>query len=106
MSAQTQRQKRENEFGMQTLPTFSPFTVSKIDAVAIKTKDGSREFNMYDVEVQPINYVGKKAIFRFNSTTLDRLRAILFLAGNQRTPIDAVWSAEQKTIQFSAQLGK
>lgn len=108
MSTQTNnppRQKAENEFGMQTLPTFSPFTVSKISAVAVKTKTGG-EFNMYDVEVSPVNYIGKRAVFRMNSTTLDRLRAILFLSGDKNCKVDASWSTEQKTINFSAQLSR
>ena len=96
------RTKRENEFGLQALPLFSPFRTSKIEAVAVKRKDGG-EFNMYDVTVEPINHVGKKAIFRMNSTTLDRLRAVKFLAGDS-APVDATYSPEQKTVLFSAQL--
>lgn len=105
MSANPPRQKAENEFGMQTLPTFSPFTVLKISAVAVKTKTGG-EFNMYDVEIQPVSYVGKRAVFRMNSTTLDRLRAVLFLSGDKNCKVDASWSTEQKTINFSAQLNR
>lgn len=110
MSTQTAQTKapeqRENEFGMQTLPTFSPFNVSGIQAVARKIKTGARagqEFNMYEVTIIPKNYVGKKAIFVMNKTTLDRLRAVRFLAGNDAS-IDCSWDSANNTPLFSAQL--
>lgn len=98
--------QRENEFGMATLPTFSPFNISSIKAVARKIKTGARagqEFNMYEVEIIPKNYVGKKAIFTFNKTTLDRLRAVRYLAGNDAS-IECSWSETQNAPIFSAQL--
>lgn len=103
MSTNPTRTKSDNEFGLQTLPLFSPYRVSSITAVAVKRKDGG-EFNMYDVTVDPINFVGKKAVFRMNKTTLDRLKAVTYLSGQSSPVIETSWDSEQKTPTFSTRV--
>lgn len=107
MSTQT-KPLRENEFGMPTLPIFSPFTVGRIETVKKKVFSGVRagqEYDVYDVTVRPVNYVGKEAIFQMSKTQLDQLRAIIFVIGTGCV-IDATYSDEKRKISFSGQLKK